>query len=36
MRGDIIAPGETTAVIQEMHLVITHLLCHAIEKGIGK
>ena len=33
---DIIAPGETTAIIQEMHMVVTHLLCQAIEKGIGK
>ena len=33
---DIIVPGDSTAVIQEMHMVVTHLLCQAIEKGIGK
>ena len=33
---DIICPGDSTAVIQEMHMVVTHLLCQAIERGVPK
>jgi len=33
---DIICPGESTAVIQEMHMVVTHMLCACIEKGVPK
>jgi D-sedoheptulose 7-phosphate isomerase len=33
---DIICPGESTAVIQECHMVVTHLLCEAIERGVPK
>ena len=33
---DIICPGPTTAVIQECHMVVTHLLCQAIERGVPK
>lgn len=30
----IIAPGDFTAAIQEGHLVIYHLLCYLVEKGL--
>jgi len=33
---DIICPGNNTAVIQECHMVVTHLLCQAIERGVPK
>lgn len=33
---DIICPGANTAVIQECHMVVTHLLCQAIERGVPK
>ena len=33
---DIICPGSNTAIIQECHMVVTHLLCHAIERGVPK
>jgi len=31
---DMICPGESTAIIQEMHLIVVHVLCSAIERGI--
>ena len=31
---DLICPGESTAIIQEMHLIVVHVLCSAIERGI--
>lgn len=31
---DIIAPGDSTAVIQEMHLLIVHMLMEGIEMGV--
>lgn len=33
---DIICPGSNTAIIQECHMVVTHLLCQAIERGVPK
>ena len=33
---DIICPGANTAIIQECHMVVTHLLCQAIERGVPK
>jgi D-sedoheptulose 7-phosphate isomerase len=33
---DIICPGSNTAIIQECHMVVTHLLCEAIERGVPK
>lgn len=33
---DIICPGSSTAIIQECHMVVTHLLCQAIERGVPK
>lgn len=33
---DIICPGPNTAIIQECHMVVTHLLCQAIERGVPK
>ena len=32
----IIAPGDTTARIQEMHILIIHILCHLIESNFKK
>lgn len=31
----IIVPSKTTARIQEMHIIIGHMLCGAIERGLG-
>ena len=31
---DIVAPGETTALVQEMHLLIVHLLMEGIERHV--
>ncbi len=30
----IVAPGETTATIQEVHIVLAHSLCECVEKAI--
>jgi len=31
----IIVPSKVTARIQEMHLVVTHMLCKALEARLG-
>lgn len=31
----IVIPSETTARIQEMHILVGHMLCSAIEEGLG-